>query len=564
MYVLIVEDSHTQAEVLRDMLKRHGYEAVIAKDGKRAFELVRVRKPSLIISDVIMPVMDGYELCTILKKNITFRDIPIILLTALSDSRDVARALQAGADNFITKPYQEEYLIGRVKSMLSAPKRCMLAEKDSKSIPYSYDGKNYHLPADRMKTFDFLLSAYEAAIMQHTELQRAQGKLRISNENLSHLNQIISIGNGSGHPDEILSELLEKTVNLLGYQMGGILSMSEGGHSGEFRYLYGKNPEDKAVIQMFGASDLRNKLVSDAFAIGNSVFISRGSGDPESADFIFRNPEIYNGIILPLICDAELVGGIFLFNGRSHPVSDEEKAFLETARSEISTAVERAFLLKRLEVANNETNLYLDIMAHDINNANTGALGYLEIISDSLDGKEKEYAEKSLSSVNQSIDIITNVSTIRMLHERTTALREVGLDAVIRMEMVRYGNVIFHYSGTEVFVLADDLIGQIFMNLVGNSVKFAAPHPEITITVEQDGSDVRVCVADNGPGIPDDMKPLIFDRFRKEGSKSGKGLGLFIARSLVETYGGSIHADDRVSGSPEEGAAIWFTLKVAE
>ncbi len=68
MYILIVEDSHTQAKALRDMLKRHGYETAIAKDGKKAFELIRVKKPALIISDVIMPVMDGYELCEILKK----------------------------------------------------------------------------------------------------------------------------------------------------------------------------------------------------------------------------------------------------------------------------------------------------------------------------------------------------------------------------------------------------------------------------------------------------------------------------------------------------------------
>lgn len=561
MYILIVEDSRTQAEVLRDMLKRHGYEAVIAKDGKRAFELVRVRKPSLIISDVIMPVMDGYGLCAILKKDPAFSNIPIILLTALSDSRDVARALQAGADNFITKPYHEEYLIGRVKGMLSAPKRRMAAGNNAKFIPFSHDGENYQLPADRVKTFDFLLSAYEAAIMQHTELQRAQENLRISNENLSRLNQIISIGNGSGHPDAILSALLEKIVNLLGYRMGGIFSLAQDRQSAEFQYIYGENPGGTKAMQMFGTLDLKNPLINDIFTGENSVFLSRSQDGAESADFIFRKPEIFDCAILPLVRNVEVSGGIVLFNGRNHPVSDEQKAFLEMVRSEVTTAVEKAYLLKRLEIANNETNLYLDIMAHDINNANTGALGYLEIISECLDGKEKEYADKSLSSINQSIDIITNVSTIRTLHERATALSEVSLDAVIRIEMVRYGNVIFHYSGTDAVVLANDLIGQIFMNLVGNSVKFAAPHPEITIAVEKDGSVVTVCVADNGPGIPDDMKPFIFDRFRKGGSKSGKGLGLFIARRLVETYGGSILADDRVTGNPEEGAAIWFTLK---
>lgn len=564
MYVLIVEDSRTQAEVLRDMLKRHGYEAVIAKDGKRAFELVRLRQPSLIISDVIMPVMDGYELCAVLKKDPAFRDIPIILLTALSDSRDVARALQAGADNFITKPYHEEYLIGRVKSILSAPKRRLGADKGVQSIHVSHDGEDYRLPADRMKTFDFLLSAYEAAILQHNELQRAQENLRISNENLSHLNQIISIGNRSGHPDQILSALLENTVNLLGYRMGGIFSLAEDRQSAVCRYTYGKDPDEMRVMQMLGPLDLKNPLLSTVICGGESVFFSRNHDVPEGADFILQNHGVVNGAILPLGHEMEVMGGIMLFNGGNFPVSDEEKAFLETVRSEISTAVERAFLLRRLEMANNETNLYLDIMAHDINNANTGALGYLEILCASLGGKEKGYAEKSLSSVHQSIDIITNVSTIRTLHERTTALHAVSLDAVIRMEMMRYGNVAFNYSGTDVSVLADDLIGQIFMNLLGNSVKFAGTDPEITITAERDGGVVTVCVGDNGPGIPDEMKPLIFDRFRKGGKRSGKGLGLFIARSLVEEYGGSIRADDRVPGRPEEGAAIRFTLQAAE
>ena len=564
MYVLIVEDSLTQAEFLKDMLKRHGYEAVVAKDGKRAFELVRLRKPALIISDVVMPVMDGYELCTLLKKDSAFCDIPIILLTALFDSRDVARALQAGADNFITKPYQEAYLVGRVKSILSAPKRRIVVDNGVKSTIVSHDREDYHLPADRMKTFDFLLSAYEAAILQHNELLRAQENLRVSNENLSNLNQIISIGNRSGNPDTILSALLEKTVNLLGYRMGGIFSLSQDRQYAACRYTYGKMPDDAKVMQMFDTREFKNPLIENGISGGKSVFFSGSQGFSQEPDVIFRNPEIINGAILPLVHDAKVVGGILLFNGANPPVLDEAKAFLETVCSEISTAVERAFLLRQLEIANDETNLYLDIMTHDINNASTGALGYLEILSDSLEGNEKVYAERSLSSVNQSVDIITNVSTIRALHERTNDLCAVDLDAVIRTEMLRYGNVTFHYAGTDAIVLADDLIGQIFTNLLGNSVKFAAPNPEITITVVQNGSVVAVCVADNGRGIPDDVKSQIFDRFRKEGKRSGKGLGLFIVRSLVEEYGGTVRADDRVPGKPEQGAAIWFTVPVAE
>lgn len=565
MYILIVEDSRTQAEVLMGVLRRHGYEPVIAKNGKRALELVRMRKPSLIISDVIMPVMDGYELCSTLKNDPEFRDIPLILLTALSDTRDMARALQAGADNFITKPYPEEYLVSRVKSMLDSPKRAFQEERALPSIPFSHDGEDYRLPADRMKVFDFLLSAYEAAIMQHNEFQRSQERLRHSNENLSYLNRIISIGNSLDNPDATISLLLEKTVNLLGYRMGGIFLQKGNKKSSDRRYLYGVTPEDHEVMEQSETLRFIHQHIHSGGLEEEPLFLSSSPGDNGAGENILECQGIDNCAVLPMVSNGEVIGEIVLLNGRKHPSSADEREFLKSMCSEIGTVVLKTLLLERLEMANEETNLYLDIMTHDINNANTAALGYLEILSEVLEGKEKTFADHSLSSVNQSIDIITNVSTIRTMHERTTALHPVCLDEVIRAEMARYSAVAFWYEGTDEIVLADDLIGQIFMNLLGNSVKFAAPHPEITITVERDGPEVSVCIADNGPGIPDEMKPVIFDRFRKGRSRnSGKGLGLFITRKLVEDYGGSIRAGDRVPGMPDRGAAIRFTLQTVQ
>ncbi|MGA2105119.1 MAG: ATP-binding protein [Methanoregula sp.] len=100
--------------------------------------------------------------------------------------------------------------------------------------------------------------------------------------------------------------------------------------------------------------------------------------------------------------------------------------------------------------------------------------------------------------------------------------------------------------------------------MIGNSIKFCDEKPEIAISVGEKGNKILVTVADNGPGIPDEMKPQIFDRFRKgKSKKSGKGLGLFITRHLIEGYGGTIWADDRVPGHQDLGAAIHFTLKLA-
>ena len=214
--------------------------------------------------------------------------------------------------------------------------------------------------------------------------------------------------------------------------------------------------------------------------------------------------------------------------------------------------------------ANEEANLYLDIMVHDINNANAIALGYSEFLAEDLDGKNREMMQKIRSAVSQSIEIIQNVSTIRRLRPPAPPLKPVDLDAVIRAEIRQHPDADIWYDGRSVAVLADDLLPEVFTNLVGNSIKFGEPDVAIAIRVEEQDGEVLVSVEDTGPGIPDEVKPTLFSRFRKgKGSKSGKGLGLYIVRMLVTRYGGSIWVEDRVPGATDAGAAFRLTLKTA-
>jgi signal transduction histidine kinase len=109
--------------------------------------------------------------------------------------------------------------------------------------------------------------------------------------------------------------------------------------------------------------------------------------------------------------------------------------------------------------------------------------------------------------------------------------------------------------------MADDLLSEVFANLIGNSVKFGDPGVEIAIRVEESGDQVEVSIEDTGPGVPDAVKPTLFARFAPgKNSRSGKGLGLYITRTLIERYGGRVWVDDRVPGRPECGAAFRFTL----
>ena len=101
------------------MLDGNNINNVIFDNGEDALNAAIMKKPVLIISDIIMPKMDGYTLCSRVKTNPELKDVPVILLTSLSDPMDIIKGLQAGADNFITKPYEDQYLLSRIKYLLA-------------------------------------------------------------------------------------------------------------------------------------------------------------------------------------------------------------------------------------------------------------------------------------------------------------------------------------------------------------------------------------------------------------------------------------------------------------
>src|ERR1035441_2575978 len=117
--ILIAEDSPTQAEKLKYILEENDFRVVTACNGQKALEAMRARKPTLVITDINMRKMDGYKLCRRLRADEQLGDLPVILLTSLSDPEDVFKGLECGADNFITKPYEEDNLLARIQYLLA-------------------------------------------------------------------------------------------------------------------------------------------------------------------------------------------------------------------------------------------------------------------------------------------------------------------------------------------------------------------------------------------------------------------------------------------------------------
>lgn len=184
--VLIVEDSLIQEELLRRILAREGYRVVAAKDGAAGLAAARKERPRIIISDIAMPVMDGYAMCRAVREDDALMDIPVILLTTLSDAGDVIRGLNAGADYYVTKPYDEQYLLSRIKAALTAkPWR----GEEKVEMEVALDGEKHRVSAGRRQILNLLVSTYENAVLQNRELAAAQEQLRKHGELLERQEQ---------------------------------------------------------------------------------------------------------------------------------------------------------------------------------------------------------------------------------------------------------------------------------------------------------------------------------------------------------------------------------------
>lgn len=186
--ILIAEDSPTQAEQLRYVLEQQGYQVSVAQNGLLALQMASELHPTLIVSDVVMPEMNGYELCRKIKADPVLHDTPVILVTTMSDPEDVIRGLECGADNFFLKPYDNDSLLSRVRYVL-VNREMRGADESGMGVEIYFNGQRHFITADRLQILNLLMSTYEAAIQRNKELNRNKEELQLLNAKLDNANK---------------------------------------------------------------------------------------------------------------------------------------------------------------------------------------------------------------------------------------------------------------------------------------------------------------------------------------------------------------------------------------
>ncbi len=189
--ILIVEDSKTQAMFLMNMLEVRGYELKHVFNGVEALDLLKKEKPDIIISDVVMPLMDGYDLCKTIKSDSRLSDIPVILLTSMTDPQNLLQALISGADSFLTKPYKIQAVTNCLQTILANPitaNNYNISEK----MEIDFLGHKESLQPNIRQITNFLLSSYENTMEKSNELEYVNKELIKAKETINSLEELNS------------------------------------------------------------------------------------------------------------------------------------------------------------------------------------------------------------------------------------------------------------------------------------------------------------------------------------------------------------------------------------
>lgn len=392
-----------------------------------------------------------------------------------------------------------------------------------------------------------------------SERKQAQEALQRRSAELAMLNRLISVSASALTLDELVESALNTSLALLNFDAGAIYLLDREVNLAILMSQRGM--ERSGGLQTI---DIFQRPFDEIFIAGRQVHISAGPQANEAEKAMLAAFGVSALTWIPLVAESRIVGALAAGSFTEDRVPQNTRWLMEAISKEIGAGILRGMLYKQLEAANRESNLYLDILTHDIRNANSVAILYTDLLMDILEGEPKKYVQKMKGSIDKSTEILANVAMIRKIHLEHAPLKPIDLHGVIVSEQKNFAEAEIRYGGTTRRVWADDLLAEVFHNLIGNAVKFGGPGVVITISVEALDGTVAVTVADTGPGVPDELKESIFHRFERGRTRArGEGLGLYICRTLLERYGGRIWVEDRVAGHPECGAAFRFMLKEA-
>ena len=544
MNILVVDDHEENIYLLEAMFKAGGHAVSAVSNGREALEKLEECKFHLIISDILMPVMDGFELCRKVKADETLRSIPFIIYTATyTGPQDEAFAMKIGADHFIQKPCEPDVFMKAVEDVMAKVKQG--------------DGGFAPEPMKEEET----LKLYSERLVRKLEQKMLQAEQEIRKRK---------------EVEETLKESEEKLRWITASAQDAIIMTD---HQGRVSFW---NEAAERIFQ-YSEEEIMGKglhavLAPDAFhetiRKGFSRFMETGQGPylDKIAELAAKKKD---GTEFPV----ELALSRATIHGKWHAIGIiRDITYRKRAEAEQKALEKKLEQSQRMEAI----GTLAGGIAHDFNNLLTAILGYTEL---SLEGIEKGSAiENHLHEVyaagKRARDLVNQI--LAVAREANEEVKPTRMDVLVKevLQLIRAGipstiEIQKTIESASLVMGNETRIHQILMNLCTNAahamqdtggllhvglkdvvIEKVFPVPKFEL---KPGNYVEITVSDTGPGIHPDIIGSIFEPyFTTKAPGEGTGMGLSVVHGIVESYGGKI----TVSSRPGKGAVFKVYLPV--
>ncbi|ATB27500.1 response regulator [Melittangium boletus] len=588
--VLAVDDTPANLRALEGLISDLGANVVCASSGDEALRLLLERDFALILLDVQMPGMDGYETAALIRMRERTRHVPIIYITASNRSEvNVTRGYALGAVDYLFKPIVPEILRTKVSVFLELHRKReevrrqeeLLRQAESQAYAqrltearahYAHSLLQQEIERERKVSEAREQRAQELARLV-SEKEQAQAALRESNARLWLLadtaSRLLKDPDGRGHLDSVHQQIARH----LGLEVCLGYLFQDDARGMELAVHAGIAPESLPALRHLepgqGIAGLvaaeRQRWVLDA---------SIPQGTAPGPDTV--NPLGLAALVCYPLMGQDRVLGTLAFGTRSpRTFSEGELSLMQGVCDQVAVALERERLIHALREADRRKDEFLAMLAHELRNPLAPVRHALEVFE--LRAQQDDILQRALGSANRQVahmtrlvDDLLDVSRItrgkveiKPIPVTLSDLMEGAIQACEPLIAQRHHALSVTLPPEPVRLNVDPTrMTQVVANLLHNAAKYTPSGGQIALSARQEDGELVISVRDNGVGLRPDMLRRVFDLFVQvdpgsDRAQGGLGLGLTLVRSLVEMHGGSVSAR---SEGPSQGSEFIVRL----
>ncbi len=557
--ILVVDDNTTNLKIIVNYLRDFGFRILTASSGESALKRVSVGQPDIVLLDVMMPGIDGFETCRRLKADEQTRDIPVIFMTALATTADKITGFEVGAVDYVTKPIQQEEVLARLKTHL------MLQEQKTR-----------------------LQQMAEKLQAANQTLTRRSLQLETSSQVAQQLTSILKL-------QELLPQVIKLIQSRFGYYFVGVWLLDQ--------------EQEQLVLQAASLDEelpgLEPGLAISLAQTDNILTNVHKSGQPQhhrknGADTTTQPVDWQNQaqaqFAVPLRVGSKQVGVLDIHSQQENGFDEEERQLLFTLANNIAIAIRNAQLYARqrnlrhmeeqkaheLARLNADKDRLFSIVAHDLRGPFQPVLGFSKLLPRLVEQPdiEQEALVETAQSIYRSANNVHNLLE-NLLQWARTQLGHIEyqpetlelhqlVEKTFQLLSDVAANKNIHLSHTippDTLVYADEnMLEAVIRNLTSNALKFTPSGGQVTISTRPAGpAYLEISVADTGVGIePEDLDKLFqvstIHSTKGTDKEQGTGLGLIICQEMVEKNAGRIWIESEVG----QGTTVKFTIPIGQ